>query len=355
MEALRSQLKEVQGHLADRDRKYRQLNHEYRTAKDLWTTAKQDYESRIQALEAENQRLRKATALGDEVVTTLTRAQREEVESRFLKTETELISKTKQCETLQKLLESRTPTAITPDITEAQVITLFTTLRERIRHVSMKRFNDSIPMDLIPQKSRDELHQLSSNWESYMGSQMICYLLRALIWRYIYSALFLKPGRIWGQETRALLRAFSGLFASPKVSHAEYQGWRVATGRLLHKAGKFDNAVLDEVRLQIYEATKHFATGGGRNADQELKNSIHEIVTIGGQLSDAFTRSCCEPLMSDKPGSVLTRDFPFAEETMEIKAKMRTQVPAAVDMVISPCLLKNDSNYKVLVKAEVVC
>lgn len=351
MQALREQLSEVQGHLADRDKKYKVLQKEQKTANELWKTAKQDYEARIEKLEAENNRLRKLTGAGDDVMT-LTRAEKEVVEGRFQKAATELDAKTKKCHSLElqlRLLENRTSTTILQDITEARVVALFTKLRERIRYASMKRFNESTPLNQIPEKSREELNQLSSKWTSYMGSQLVFYLLRALIWRYIHSALFMKPGRIWGQDTREMLRTFSGMFA-PKLPSFEYQNWRIETGRLLHKACKVDEAVLEGVMTQIFDATKHFA--GGKNAE-ELKASIREIVMIGGELSDIFARSYYEPLMSDKPGSALTRDFPFQDKTMEMKAKLGSE--AVVDMMITPCLLKNDGDYEVLAKAEVVC
>ncbi|RYP00060.1 hypothetical protein DL764_006610 [Monosporascus ibericus] len=347
MDTLRSQLKEVQGHLADRDKKYRQLNHEYREARDQWAATKEDYETRIRKLEAENNLLRGGHGL------TLTQAEKDEVENRFRKTTNELAAKTKQCEALQhqlRLLQNRTAPAqaVAQDIPEGHVVSLFTKLRERIRNASMKRFSESTDTSLIPQKSREELDQLSSKWESYMGSQMVGYLLRALIWRYVHSALFMKPGRIWGQDTRNMLRTLSGMM-TPKVSDVEYQAWRMETGRLLHQSCEVDATVLDAVMKQIYEATKHFATG--KNTE-ELKKSIGEIVMIGAELSDIFVRSHYEPLMSNKPGSGLTRGFPFQEETMEIKAKLGSQ--HVVDMMITPCLLKKDGDYSVLAKAEVV-
>ncbi len=356
MEALRSQLKEVQGHLTDRDITYRQLKHDFKTEKDSWATAKQGYESRIKQLEKENRRLREIAGVGGNVVTFITQAEKEEVESRIQKTTLELSAKTEQCETLKfqlRLLESRTTPGVAQDVSEAYVADRFATLRERIRNVSLKRFNQSTAIYLIPEKSREELGQLSSRWRSYMGSQMICYLLRALIWRYIHSALFIKAGRIWGQDIRNSLRTFAEVLP-PKVPSVAYQSWRIETGQLLQKACAVDPTVLDAITKQIFEATRHFATE--KNAD-DLQKSIHEIVTIGGELSAIFARSHYEPLMSDMPGSVLTRDFPFSKKTMEIKARSDQQntVENIVEMMITPCLLKKDGEYSVVMKAEVVC
>ncbi|KXJ93004.1 hypothetical protein Micbo1qcDRAFT_52678 [Microdochium bolleyi] len=58
MEALRKQLSEAEGHLQDRDKKYRELNAKFKTSTREWTNHSLELESRVRNLERQNEELR---------------------------------------------------------------------------------------------------------------------------------------------------------------------------------------------------------------------------------------------------------------------------------------------------------
>ena len=427
MEALRKQLADVQGYLTERDRKYRAMHQEKlsneeafrQQVKDL-TARNEELATKNDRLKAENDQLRRSVnSNGGDDKMILTRHQRDQLEYRFQKANSDLSAKTKLCAALQLQIEqlerergvvavpgtpatpstptpapnnvalSLIPAPASPGVAESHVVALFTTLRERIRGVSRTRFSDSTPVDRIPESSRDELDQLSGKWRTYYakkldaptnnnnnngnhandvnggsGSIMVSYLMRALIWRYVHSALFMKPGRVWGQDARSALRVLGMLLAPPGLPEAEYQAWRTGTGALLHKAscGSADAGVIDVVTRQILDATRHFVAGG-ESPDQlqrQLAHDLREIVAVAADLAAIFARSGYETIMADKPDSTLTRGFAFHEPVMEIKARVGAAmdgVPPIVDMMITPCLFRKSDNgeYTVISKAQVVC
>ncbi|KAJ1329359.1 PTB domain-containing engulfment adapter protein 1 [Microdochium nivale] len=59
MEALRKQLSETEGHLQDRDRKYRELNAKFKASALTWTDCVEKLEHRVKDLERQNEELRK--------------------------------------------------------------------------------------------------------------------------------------------------------------------------------------------------------------------------------------------------------------------------------------------------------
>ena len=409
MEALRKQLSEVQGHLQDRDRKYKDLKFEN--------------EARINKLQKENEQLRLVIhnlESPDSIV--LNRAKQEEIQQQFREKDVEIDAKTRQCEALQlKVFQlerdhfirgagqqqqapgspatpspqtpspappapsvtlSLAPALASPEVSEAQVVALFTTLRERIRVVSMTRFSNSTPSDQIPKTLRDELNQLSENWESYYAKgnangtrgnndndntaagagpdpRMAVYLMRAMIWRYLHSALFMKPGRVWGQTVRDALRALGQLLSPLGVSEKEYQAWRTATGALLHRAsrGSADAAVLNVVAKQVFDATQHFSASASGDPAQQLGRDLREIVGVAAELAAVFARSRYETLMADLPNSSRTRGFQLDEGTMELKLRVGASDPALVEMMITPCLIRwsESGKHAAVVKAEVIC
>ena len=433
------QLQQTQGYLTERDIQFREMKFKFEDERKEFQREREKHKNRIHELEEQNARLRlDAHHGGGDNTLVLSHAEKQELERQFEKKIAEISAKTKLCDALQLQIQQLerdreirtatqqpapgspatpsqqtpslaslfplTPTPASLEIGEAQVVALFTTLRERIRVVSMTRFSDSTSLDQIPEGSRQELNQLSGNWKSYFantntnadgaankaapgtpannnagnndkdnagaGPQMGGYLMRALIWRYVHSALFMKPGRVWGQETRSALRVLGAMLSPPGLPESEYQAWRMGTGMLLHRAsrGTADPGVLDVVAKQVLEATRHFsARSGGESAQQQqLGKDLHEIVGIAAELAAILARSRYETLMADKPDSPLTRGFAFHEQTMVVKSHMGAGAPSTpstpgtrpiVDMMITPCLLRKGDfgEYAVVVKAEVVC
>ncbi|KAL7625312.1 hypothetical protein AAE478_004528 [Parahypoxylon ruwenzoriense] len=378
MESLRFQLGETQGALTEKTRQWRQLRADYAAAQAAWTQEKRDLEAKLLRLEVENVELRGSSTAafkdradpslatdgeeqkdGNDTVT-ITRSRMQDIESRFQKTTNELTEKTKLCETLrQQLLDQRSGLGAWafPDITDDHVVARWKLLRDRIRELWKERF-DKRSRKPVQEKSRQEFEQLSTHWKSYLtNGTLTTYLFRALVWRYLYTCLFCKYCRAWGKELGDTATRLARVFA-PKASEAECQEWRMHTAALLHKACETDAGVLGDVTQNILDAVARFTgASGAADLDREtalgLEKKLSEMVAMAVELSAIFARSRYVALMSDKPGSTLTRGFPLQEATMDVRNKYGSH--GFVDMMVSPCLLKKDDDYSVLVKADVIC
>ncbi|KAI0004032.1 hypothetical protein F4779DRAFT_630496 [Xylariaceae sp. FL0662B] len=401
MEALRAQLSDTQGALTAKQVDFRKLRAEYTADAKTWAVEKQGLEARLQQLEAENQRLRQThphtpvgvsagdrrrarsvegpqgqsgdgisissplggpvgtsnnspTTRGEDGSLTLSRSQIQEIETKFQNAKNELLEKSKLCDALQRQLQAQGGSlraVALLDLTDDHVAARWTKLRERIRDLSYERFSKKVSTKLVQDaKGRQEFEQLSVHWKTYLGNdQLTCYIFRALIWRYLYTCLLSKYCRVWGKELGDTVMKVSSIFLA-KASDAEYHDWRMHTAALLHKIGEPDSVVLKDVAEKMFEAVNPFASGIDDNA---LRKAVSDIVTMGAELSTIFARSRFLPLMSEKPGSDLTHGFPYKEATMEIKGKLGSQ--GVVDMMVSPCLLKMEGDYSVIVKAGVIC
>ncbi|KAI2773470.1 hypothetical protein F4815DRAFT_404057 [Daldinia loculata] len=393
MEALRSQLAETQGALTDKILQVRQLRADHAAAQNTWTQQKQNFEAKLQQLEDEIRRLRQtneasegsekllhskgngqrakkrvslASLLDDEPVgnnpvareeddetVVITRSRMEDIESKFENITNELTEKTKLCESLQQQLHVRRgifDAADARDITDDQVMERWENLRDKIRTLSLDRFNETIQPKLVPDKSKVEFEHLSKHWKTYMtNGDLTCYIFRALIWRYLYTCLLSKYCRVWGKEYGDVATKL-GRFFLTKMPDAEFEAWRIHTAQLLNKACEPDPAVVSDVTKKILEATTLFATGIDTEA---LTKSLTEIVTSAAELSTILARSRYLALMADQPGSDRTRGFAYQAATMDVRSHLGTKT--IVDMMISPCLLKKDADYVVLVKADVIC
>ncbi|CAJ2507643.1 Uu.00g088290.m01.CDS01 [Anthostomella pinea] len=401
MESLRRQLAETQGALTERDKKFRQLSVEHREALQTWELEREAYETRVRQLEAENQRLRRTppnakanaggdtrqprpptrpqtqsgarspsesptrrakerkevrsggstpiAAAGNETVT-ITRSRMQEIDSQYQQVTTKLAEKTKLCEVLRTKLQANTLKTVPAfELTDEQVITRWNLLSERIRKLTLVRLNAQIPADLVSDKARKEFNQLSPNWKAYISRQALtCYLLRALIWRYLMR-FFDVFCRAWGRDISNTVVEVSALFTS-KISEDEHKDWRIHTAALIDKIYHINPSIVDEYTTNVFEAINPFAAGTDTDG---LKTSVREIVQMAAELSAKFSRSRFVVLMSDEPGSALTQGFPYKEATMEMQGKLGTQ--AMVDLMITPCLLKKEYDYSVLVKADVTC
>ncbi|KAI0119600.1 hypothetical protein F4814DRAFT_412587 [Daldinia grandis] len=392
MEALRSQLAETQGALTDKILQVRQLRADHAAALNTWAQQKQNFEAKLQQLEDEIRRLRQTNEVpeesekllstkenvqrtkrislaslldnepvrdnsvareGDDETVVITRSRMKDIESKFENTTNELMEKTKLCESLQQQLHVRRGSfdaANACDITDDQVTKRWENLRDKIRTLSLDRFSKTIQPKLVPDKSKVEFEHLSKHWKTYMtNGDLTCYIFRALIWRYLYTCLLSKYGRVWGKEYGDAATKLGHFFLT-KISNTEFEVWRIHTAQLLNKACEPDPAVVDDVTKKILEATTLFANGIDTDA---LTKSLAEIVASAAELSTILARSRYSALMSDQPGSDRTRGFAYKEATMDVRSHLGTKT--VVDMMISPCLLKKDADYVVLVKADVIC
>ncbi|OTA77936.1 hypothetical protein M434DRAFT_38586 [Hypoxylon sp. CO27-5] len=389
MESLRNQLAETQGALHEKIVQVRQLRADQTATLNTWTQEKQVFEAKLHQLEVELQQLRHGneaavgssrkvsrtredggengrnilasilmdggvitTPMADEETVVITRSRMQDVESKFKNVANELAEKTKLCEALQQQLQTQGGSVGIQDhdITDEIVITHWEKLRGQIRSVSLQRFNETIRPKLVPEKARREFEHLSMHWKSYLtGEKLTCYIFRALIWRYLHTCVFKKFWRVWGKEYGDTAAKLAGFFTS-KASDAEFQDWRTHTARLFQKTCEIDLTLVSDVTNKIFEATSPFATNGDETA---LKEALSDIVKTAVELGVIFARSQYLALMSDKPGSDLTRGFVFQDATMEVRGKLGVQ--PIVDLMVSPLLLKKEADYSVLVKAEVIC
>ncbi|KAI1776201.1 hypothetical protein F4818DRAFT_413382 [Hypoxylon cercidicola] len=368
MESLRKQLHETQGALHEKAALFRKLKVEQAEAVATWQADKQVYEAKIRNLEAENQRLRllkkdrlqderkspipdRPVLGGDAETVVFTRSQMREADFKYRYIKDQLAEKTKLCEDLERQLQAQgggLRAAILPaDLSEDQVVASWKKLGEQIRDLSTKKFN--IPQ-MISTSEEQGYVQLSTHWRAYISRiDLSGYLMQALLWRCLYTSLFEKYCRVWGREYGNTAAKLGGFFMN-KVSDAEFQNWRMLTGAMFDKACEIDATVVNDTEIRTYETVSRFTTG---TESEAIKKALHEIITTAVELSVIFARSQFVPLMADKPGSILTRGFAVQEATMEVKGKYGAGT--AVDLMVSPCLLKKDADYSVLVKAEVIC
>ncbi|KAI0840108.1 hypothetical protein F5Y06DRAFT_263661 [Hypoxylon sp. FL0890] len=390
MESLRQQLAETQGALHEKIIQVRQLRADQTASINAWTQEKQAFEARLQRFQDELRQLRHGneaavgtsarvsrtqedgekngnsslalilmdegmagTPMGDEETVAITRSRIRDVESKFKDITDELAEKAKLCEALQRQLEAQGSSVRIPDLPEATdelVVARWEKLRGQIRVLSLAIFNTTIQPNLVPERARREFEHLSTHWKSYLtGEKLTCYIFRALIWRYLHTCVFKKYWRVWGKEYGDTVAKLAGFLESKATGATEFQNWRIHTARLFHETCKPDSTLVGAVTNKIFEATSPFATSD----EEELKKGLSDIVAAAIDLSGLFARSQYLTLMSDKPGSDLTRGFAYQEATMDVKGKLGVQ--PIVDLMVSPLLLKKETEYSVLVKAEVIC
>ncbi|TGJ83903.1 hypothetical protein E0Z10_g4829 [Xylaria hypoxylon] len=384
MESLRAQLAETQGALTDRDKKFRQL----KADQNSWSQEKSTLEARIARLESENLGLKgtpptatgesskpvasarsktqslentlthKGTrnpltlkdqqdADGDETVT-ISRSRMKKAETQFQQMVDEVAEKTKLCESLEARLAQSSPIPIL-ELSDDEVVTRWNQLREQIRGLSLERLNKTFSAGLVSDKYKDEFKMLSPHWKIYASTQHVtCYLFRALIWRYIlryFDILCRAFGRDISKKVGEVAAALS-----TKISDAEFQEWRIRTATLVDMAYSIDKTLIDETTTKILEAITPLVEETNSVA---LKTSLRDIVKATAELSTAIDRSRLIVLMHNEPRGSLTHGFPYTEELMDMRAKLGAQ--GVVDLMITPCLLKKEVEYSVLVKAEVIC
>ncbi|KAI1395760.1 hypothetical protein F4819DRAFT_477486 [Hypoxylon fuscum] len=370
MEPLRRQLGEAQGALHEKTTQFRKLKVAHAAALE----EKQSFETKLQQLEAENLRLRQSSGAvggaaqegsgspdsiimgegmsnvpvaqtGNEETFVITRTQWLNADSKYRRVKNELEEKNRLCETLQRQLQVRAPAPM--DLTEDQVVACWKKLRDQIRDLSLRKFNK---LKLVSDTGRQEFEQLSTRWKTYMTNEKLtCYIVRALVWRYIDTGLFQKYCRVWGREYGGVATRLSDIFA-PTVSDAELQGWRMHTAAMFHIACEPDATIQNELVTKVFDAIMQVAAS---NEAETIKKALAEIVGTAAELSTIFARSTFMPLFSNAPGSNLIRGFPFREEIMELKGKLGDGKD--VDIMVSPCLLNTEADYSVLMKAEVIC
>ncbi|KAI1075853.1 hypothetical protein F5B20DRAFT_584816 [Whalleya microplaca] len=416
MEPLRKQLADTQEALTAKQVEYRKLRVDHAAAVKTWEVVQQSLEARIRQLEAELQvkqgleaRIRQLEAElqrlhqlqshaetnggrrpasdaqahrgdgtpistppgfpvenkpttstnggGDEIVT-YNRGYIQDVDVKFKNVTNELAEKNKLCDELQRQLQQLqaqggSPRAIAQlDLTDDDVIARWAKLRDTICNLSRERFSMKASTKSVKDNPNrlGEFGQLSVRWENYVSDdQMIRYIIRALIWRYLYASLLTRNFHVWGNELEATVGKVAGHISS-NVSDAEYQELRMNIAALFYKAGKPDPTVLGGVTTQILEAITPLASGVETTP---LKTTVSDIVAMAAEITTIFARSQFSALMSDKPGSDLTRGFKYKEKIMESYVQLGPE--AVVDMMVSPCLLKNNGDYSLLRKAVVIC
>ncbi|OTB07863.1 hypothetical protein M426DRAFT_317753 [Hypoxylon sp. CI-4A] len=390
MEALRNQLSETQGALTAKVLQMRQLRVDHAEAIKSWAQEKGRYEERMQQLEAEVQQLRRADggfdgaqaprplgnggndeknpvsiAIGsiqtkqedDDEPIVITRSRMREVEAKYQSVTDELAKKSRQCEELEQQLQTggSSNALKDADITDDRVKDLWENLRNKIRALTLNRFNETVQLKLVTEKAKREFERLSKHWKSYLSNpQLTSYFFRALIWRYVYTALFSRYLRAWGREQSDLAYKLADVFATPptsKVTDADFDEWRLHTARMFHNGCPLDPTMMNTVTGRIFDTLTAFANGVDTNG---LKNALSDIVKTATELTAIFARSKYIPLMSDRPGSELTYGFSYLEEMMEVKGKLGTK--QVVDLMMTPCLLKQGTrDFSLVIKAEVIC
>ena len=385
MESLRGQLAETQGALTERDKKFREL----RAEQKAWLEAKSTLESRIAHLESENASLQKAPPTpgdessksllsmrsaseaheiylthrrteshlplkgqqdtdGDETVT-IKRSRMEQAEKQFQQLADELAQRNKQCDALTTKLTQLIPTSKL-ELNDNEAVVRWNQLREQIRTLSLEHIVESfLPGLPLSNKSKEEFKMLSPHWKSYTTApNMGSYLLRALMWRYILR-YFEIPCRSLGRDTSTQMGAIAETLRK-NLSDNEYHSWRIRTAALLHKTRSIDTDLIDETVAKVQAAVSPLVRDATSAA---LEVAIRGIVESTAKLSAAFDLSNFVVLMFNKPGGTLMHSFPYVEELMDMKEKLGGQT--AVDLMITPSLLKRGVDYSVMVKAEVIC
>ncbi|KAI0897867.1 hypothetical protein F4806DRAFT_379650 [Annulohypoxylon nitens] len=382
MESLRFQLGETQDALHKKSLQFRELRAKHTEELNAWKLERSDLDTRVRQLEAEIQQLRqgngatgsgvklplssienlspnlidKRTAIvnkdGDDETVTISRARMREAEEKYKKVTEELAEKTKLCDSIQRRFSPPSCSVKIPDfdLTDEDIIERWGNLRGLIRSLAMERFDKTVQAKLVPEKSKTEFEALTKHWKSYLSNDKLTnYIFQALIWRYLNTCLFRKYWHVWGKQHGDAGVNLGTLFSN-KASDEEFHNWRVHTLRLLNKSCQADSGMLIDVTNKIFEALRSFATGID---SADLKTKLSEIVASAAEFSTIFGRSYYQTLMTDKPYSQLNYGFPYKPETMEVKGNLGTQ--SVVDLMITPCLLKKDPDYYVLVKAEIIC
>ncbi|KAI0885156.1 uncharacterized protein GGS22DRAFT_162900 [Annulohypoxylon maeteangense] len=395
MESLRHQLSETQDALHKKTSQFRDLRAKHTEELNEWKQEKISFDATLRRLEAEVLQLRQGNGAtgssakllptpategmknvggglnpkptlinegittsakvgggGDDETVVISRSRMREAEEKFEKLKEELAEKTKLCESIQRRFPPPSCSVRVPEfsITDDVLIVNWEKLRSMIRALTLEKLNQPIQPKLVPEKARSEFEALTRHWKSYVGNEKLtCYIFRALIWRYLHTCLLRKHWQVWGKEHGDAGVNLANLFLN-KASDDEYHAWRVHTLRLMHQTCKPDPGIMNDVTNKIVEATKLFATGDDTD---DLKKKLSEIVAAAAEFSSIFGRSHYQTLMTDKPGSQLNYGFPYKPETMDVKGKLGTHT--IVDLMVTPCLLKKDPDYAVLVKAEVIC
>ncbi|KAI0166979.1 hypothetical protein GGR52DRAFT_556333 [Hypoxylon sp. FL1284] len=340
MEALRSQLHDEQGALRKKTSEYRALKWERQEERAAWSKERQAYEQKIKTLEESVQSLAGAmgsdrtpakAATGD---VTFTRGQVLQAEQKYQR--------------VKDQLEAAQRADLVP-IADGDVMSVWNELSQQIQDLSSKKFH----YPSLASNREEELYSiLSCRWKDYISTDgMSTYLIRALVWRFLCTGLFDKFCRAWGREqSGAALKLESYLM--PEATEAEKLSWRARTGALFHKSCQIDRGVTTEVYASLCNALRYFTPS---SEIESVNNLAMQIAHTAMELSTIFARSPYDILMSDKPGSSLTRGFPPRQETMEVLKRSSSDIKV-VDLMFSPCLLKMEGNdYIARVKAGVIC
>ncbi|KAI0101568.1 hypothetical protein GGR51DRAFT_530144 [Nemania sp. FL0031] len=373
METLRKQLGETQEALTTRDIKFRQLQADFKQATSRWEEQKLALDAEIARLESENRVLKVNTnapsaaptlsdtenplkwsgmegADGDDKVP-VSRSWLKETGAQLAKLTDELADKTKLCEELQNKL-SRSSRAPVARVSEEEAKARWNQLRDRIKAFSLEYLNRTFAVNLVSENYKKEFTVLSPHWKSYASEQgLTCYLFRALIWRYLLR-YFEVPCRAWGRDTsRRIVEVAQPLSQNvPAAEFQEFQEWYISTATLVRKCHPIDKNLIEELTTKIAEATMPLA---GKLDSRAFKASLRSIVTAAAELSATFDQSHFVVLMHQEPGSTVTHGFPYNQEVMERKGMLG--LGGAVDLMVTPCLLKREKDYSVIVKAEVIC
>ncbi|KAI0977118.1 hypothetical protein F4678DRAFT_3400 [Xylaria arbuscula] len=361
MESLRSQLASTQGALTERDKKFRELRADQKT----WLEEKSALEAKVARLEAENLRLqgtprtagdafKNIFMLSDQQhpdeneTVTVKRSQLKQAERRYDSIAKDVADKTKLCETLQAKLAQLRPIAAL-ELSDDEVVIRWNRLREQIKALSLESLSRPFEISKVSSKYASEFKVLSLNWKTYAKTDNVtCYLFRALIWRYLIR-FFDIPCRAFGRDiSRKVGEVATAL--EEKLSDVELQDWRIRTANLVYRAYPIDGSLIDELTEKLLAAISPLVADTTAAA---LGTSLRDIVGKAAKLSAVFDRSHFVVLMHNQPKSNLTHGFPYVENLMEMRANLTNQ--GLVDLMITPSLLKNDVDYTVIVKAEVVC
>ncbi|KAH9904874.1 hypothetical protein F4778DRAFT_731059 [Xylariomycetidae sp. FL2044] len=366
---LRKQLADTQDALNNKAQKYRQL----RVDEQRWNSEKHTLEARLRKVEQEvleqQRRLSEATKgpsidekiqiiRSDEDTVTISRSQMTRIDAKYRHLGGELEDLKSQYDALQlhcdamKALYSTgvSPSALIPDISHDQIITLWQQLTDSVRQLSVTYFNGTLKVEDSRDKKWAELAQLSTHWISYLTTpNHPCHLFRALIWRYLSNGFLEVIGRVWGREVCQSLGKLRQRVFSKKITTAEKQDWAIHTGMILHKSCDLDTAKVTSTASSLYDGSAQFTS----NPDLPgLKKAVRELALMAAQMSAIFARSRFFSVMSNEVGSKMMRGFPYDETSMVASGALGRD--KLVDLMASPCLLKEENGCKVVVvKAEV--
>ncbi|KAI2643628.1 hypothetical protein GGS21DRAFT_497353 [Xylaria nigripes] len=356
MESLRTQLADTQSALTERDKKFRQLRAEYNSEKSAWLQEKSALEAKIARLELENLEIQRRTPFNapsenpspDDVIT-MTRAQIKQAEVDYIKLVDRLSYKTRECSALEDKL-ALSNLALVPESSDEQIVERWNELRQRISTFSLVYLNKIFEPKLMSEACQRDLKALSPHWKTYTNTEDLpCYLFRAFIWRYLLR-FFDIFCRAYGRDISKRVSEMDSILCRDALD-ADCNAWRIRTARLVHDVYPLDDTLVNEVTQKILESITPIMA----NKDAApLKSALYDIVKKAADLSAVFDRSNFIVLMKNEPGSPLLHSFPYEEKLMDIVWTLGSK--SEVDLMITPCLLKKDSDdYSVVVKAEVAC